>query len=204
MRYKKKHRDLPGSLPGPLQDARRHEARQGDAADQRPDKSARDRAQREFLRHGNAIRCYICSLLPHEGDVDDVYQETFVTVLEKAEECDFRAPFLPWVFTIAKFKVMALVRDQQRQSRRTLSSASIELLAAAVPEDHATEDQLNALRQCIRRLSPAARRVVQLRYFDRSTGEGIARQLGINVQSVYNALDRARAALRECIRRALS
>jgi RNA polymerase sigma-70 factor (ECF subfamily) len=58
---------------------------------------------------------------------------------------------------------------------------------------------VDALRGCLDRLTPNARRLVTMKYVDGLRGDTIAQQLGRQVRSIYTALSRIHRALSECL-----
>jgi RNA polymerase sigma-70 factor (ECF subfamily) len=160
--------------------------------------------QRLFLHYTSSIRGYLYTIVPPEADAEELFQQVFVVAVNKADEYDPERPFLPWIFGLAKMEVLSWLRDRQRESNRSLSTTTVELLTEAATWDEPVEPRLPALRQCLQKLSPAARHLLKLRYVDEMEGKTIAKQRGIKVQSVYNALDRARARLRDCIEKAMA
>ena len=77
------------------------------------------------------LKRFIVSLTGSQADVDDLVQETSLTIWEKRAEFEEGTNFKAWAFSIARFKVMSLNRDRYRDRltllgprfRRTWSSA---------------------------------------------------------------------------------
>jgi RNA polymerase sigma-70 factor (ECF subfamily) len=162
--------------------------------------------QRLFIQHVSAIKGFILGLSPDFGSVDDVLQEVFLTVTKRADAYDPELSFLPWVRGIARNKVWERQRAA-RHSLPTLSSDALDALCAAAPDDDAADlsaEKSAALRRCLDRLAPNARRAIDLRYRDTRPVPEIAEQLGWTVASVSVALSRALGALHDCVRRQLA
>jgi RNA polymerase sigma-70 factor (ECF subfamily) len=87
---------------------------------------------------------------------------------------------------------------------RPLSDEVLDALAAAEPDRAGDDDRLPLLADCVGRLSPQGKRVIELRYQQSHKPEEIARLMQWGVESVYVALSRARSALRQCIDKKLS
>ena len=49
---------------------------------------------------------FIHSLHSYENDIDDILQETNVTLLNKEADFDSTKDFLPWAFAIARFTLL--------------------------------------------------------------------------------------------------
>jgi RNA polymerase sigma-70 factor (ECF subfamily) len=156
-----------------------------------------------FLRHSPEIRGYIIALLPDFSRVDDIFQETFLTVSRKARDFKINTNFLAWCCSIARFKVLEAAR-QQPHGVQPLSAEVLDALCASEPEPEPEEHQLRALAQCVQKLPSHTRRAFELRYQQAHNPPEIARRLGWSVASVYVVLSRARADLRTCVDRFLA
>jgi RNA polymerase sigma-70 factor, ECF subfamily len=164
-----------------------------------PDADAVARVQTMFVLHTPALRGFILSLLPDFSTVDDVLQETFLTVTAKAAEYEPGSSFLRWSCAIARFKLLEFARQNSR-APQPLSPAVVESLCASEPDNEGDAGvQLAALAECMTHLAPQARRAVELRYQHAHKPAEIARLMGWSVEAVYVALSRARATLRDCV-----
>jgi RNA polymerase sigma-70 factor (ECF subfamily) len=159
--------------------------------------------QQLFLQHAMHIRGFVAALLPDLTQVDDVFQETFLTVTAKADSFDASRDFVAWACGIARMKVREAGRKSAR-NWRPLSDEVLDALAASEPPRDAGDERLQMLSDCIDRLGTQSRRVVDLRYRQSHKPEEIARRMEWGIESVYVALSRARAALRQCIERKLA
>ena len=157
--------------------------------------------QRLFVQHSAQLRGFIVALLPDFGTADDVLQETFITVTAKAAVFDPQRDFLAWACGIARFKVMEAGRRATRQWQ-PLGDEVLEALAASEPPPAPTDDpRLAWLEDCLSVLTPQSRRIVELCYQQAHKPAEIARRLDWAPESVYVALSRARAVLRQCVER---
>src|ERR1700722_5281921 len=157
--------------------------------------------QQLFVRHQSALKAFVLSLVPHFSEAEDVLQETFLTVTEKAGDFAEGSNFLAWACTIARLKVL---EARRRSSRRMFSPEIIELLALSIPDEVFDARRLHALAGCLGRLSPRMRQLIELRYHREQLPQEIARHLARTVNSVNVALAKARVALRECVERELA
>jgi RNA polymerase sigma-70 factor, ECF subfamily len=154
--------------------------------------------QRLFVQHSARVRGFITALTPDLGMVDDVFQETYLTVAGKASSYDTERDFLPWACGIARFKVMEAGRRAAR-AWKPLSNEVIEALCASEPEPERDDEMLAHLDHCLGKLQPQARRLVGLFYQQSLKPAEIARMIGWTAESVYVALSRARSSLRKCV-----
>lgn len=160
--------------------------------------------QRLFVQNMVAVRGFVIALMPDFSRVDDVVQETFLTVTAKADDFVEGTKFRSWAFSIARFKVLEAAR-QPGSKELLLDAEVIEALCATEREieEANTDDGLRALEECKDGLAPKARRVIDLRYEESHRPPEIAERLGWTVNAVNVTLARARKALRECVDRKL-
>lgn len=153
-----------------------------------------------FVQNMMAVRGFVAALIPDFVRVDDVMQETFLTLTAKADEYVEGTNFRSWAFSVARFKVLEALRSPGRREI-ALDAEVIEALAASADEQWKVDAELRALEQCKELLAPQARRAIELRYEQAHRPPEIARRMGWTVNAVNVALARARAMLRECVER---
>lgn len=155
-----------------------------------------------FVQNMMAVRGFVIGLMPDFSRVDDVMQETFLTVTAKAEDFVEGSNFRSWACSIARFKVLE-ARRRPGSREVALDEEVIEALCATEMDDWQPEEELRLLAGCKDELAPQARRVIDLRYEQAHRPPEIAQRMGWTVNAVHVALARARAALRECVERKL-
>ncbi|PAY16096.1 RNA polymerase subunit sigma-24 [Rhodopirellula sp. SM50] len=159
------------------------------------------RVQTLFVQHQQAVMAFVLSLEPGIHDAEEIVQEAFVTASRKASTWTAETNFLAWACAIARFKTMSFQRDRGRRNRR-LAEDVVELLAEHTEDDFLTfQGQVSALRDCLRKLAPKSRELVNFRYHAGLMPEQIADEIDWTTNAVRVALTRARNALRECLGR---
>jgi RNA polymerase sigma-70 factor, ECF subfamily len=132
---------------------------------------------------------------------EEVVQETFVTVWEKAHLFNAaRGSARGWLTQIARNKALNLLRDGARldfHDNETLAEfgdrhAGADDAFAALPET-------NALKRCLERLEPEKRRSILLAYVAGFTHGEIAAQMRSPVGTVKAWIRRGVIALQECL-----
>ena len=161
--------------------------------------------QRLFLQHSGRLRGFILGLLPDRAAADDVLQDVFLTVTNKAAEFQIGTNFLAWGRAIARLKVLEY-RQRRWPAACQLADEAWGLLAQTAHEmDDSWDARRETLQKCLGELAPRAREVVQLRYsVERLDLEEVARRMSWTVGSVKVALSRAKAALWDCVQRRLA
>jgi len=157
------------------------------------------RVQQLFVKHQLALRAFILSLEPNFTDAEDLLQEVFLVVTRKANEFQEGTNFFAWGCTIARFKLMELLR--RRAKSQALSEEVIEALCAVEPEHQFEDSRLAILQGCLEQLAPKARQMMYLRYYGEHSPAQIARLVSWTPNAVRVALSRARTVLQECLER---
>lgn len=155
----------------------------------------------QLATHQNRLHGYVFSLLGDHTRTADVLQETNIVLWRKIDEFELDKPFLPWAFAIARFQVLAHLRDQKRD--RLLLDAELAEAVSAEAERQAghLEELRHALRPCLATLTAGNRDLVERRYFRAMSIADIARDVDRTVSAVKVALLRSRRHLSECIQR---
>lgn len=159
--------------------------------------------QRLFVQHIVPLRGFLLGLTADFHRVDDMVQEAFLTAVEKAGDFREGTNFRAWIFSIARFRLLASFRDAGRE-RLQFDSEVIEMLAEATPDFAANDQRGRHLPACIEKLAPQARRAMEFAYQHGHPPREIAPLMGWTVNAVKVALSRARAVVRECIERRLA
>lgn len=138
---------------------------------------------------------YVYSMLGEHSRAMDVVQETNLVLWRK--KADFRegAPFMPWALAIARFQVLAHVRDQGRDK----CLLDTELVAVLSDETERQVDQLEtmriALRRCMSDLPREKMELLRLRYYRAMPIAEIAKSMERKADAVKVALLRVRRRL---------
>lgn len=157
-----------------------------------------------FVQHMPQIRAFVLSLMPDFSQVDDILQDAFLTVTAKAGDFQAGTNFKAWVFTIARFRVLKAMNAMDR-AFLPLSEAVVEKLASDTPDLASEHDRrLGLLEQCLEKLAPQARRMIEMRYYEALKPAVIAERLGVSVNGVSVLLSRSRVVLRACVEQKIS
>jgi RNA polymerase sigma-70 factor, ECF subfamily len=155
---------------------------------------------------------YLLYLTSQRETAEELFQETWVRVLERGHQYNAKWKFEAWLFTIAR----NLVIDQQRRRQPRL----VDLLGGGGHEEKALEleatNQITALEEIARReeseritaalrtLPANYREVLALRFQEDLTLEEIAAVVGAPVSTVKSRLYRGLEALRQILERGIA
>ncbi|MBK1815721.1 sigma-70 family RNA polymerase sigma factor [Luteolibacter yonseiensis] len=147
-----------------------------------------------------AILCGYCkaALGPSE-DAKDAWQRTNVTLWRKAAEWRPELDFLPWALAVARFEVLATVRDKQRE-RVAFDSDVVELMAdESVQAAIDSGSRHEALDHCTGNLPDRQRRILFGHYVAGFPLAEIASANAMTEGAVKVLLLRVRRSLAACI-----
>ena len=169
----------------------------GEPLDGEPD---REEFARLLARHSRQLYAFIMTLSLTHHDAEEVFQNTSVLLWNKFGEFRPGTNFNAWASRIAYYEVLNLMKQKRRSPQ--LSVAAVERLAveAAALSDRSGE-RIEALADCLSRLTTADREVIQDRYFYQHPPKKIASLRSRSLDSVYRALSRIHHVLLECVER---
>lgn len=159
-----------------------------------------------LLAQETDLRAFVGSIIRDPHLREDVFQDVAVILWKKFAQYDPARPFGAWARGIAANRIKQALTARKRQPV-CLEAETIDWLAQAepVPDDAArAAEEAEALRQCLERLPPRARRLLALRYDQGLKLRELAEQVGKKLDAVHKALSRIRAGLRLCIERKLA
>lgn len=158
----------------------------------------------QLTEHQNRLYGYVYSLLGDHSRTADVVQETNLVVWRKLDEFQPDKPFLPWAFAIARFQVLACLRDH-RKDRLLLDAELIEAMSDEVERKAEQIEAIRgALRHCLRSLTDGNRELVERRYYRGMSMTDIAAAVDRTIGSVKVALLRIRRQLADCVQKRLA
>lgn len=153
-----------------------------------------------LMRERAKLFAYIWAIVCDEHLAEDVLQEVSMLAVKKQAEINDEEHLRLWVKQASRNVARNAMRKRQHQPT-TLKTEVIDLM-----EDHWSQYDAStcshmsqALRECIRGLTPRARRIVKLRYEDGVSGQELAEMLGQKVRSVYTTVSRIHRILADCV-----
>lgn len=166
--------------------------------------AAADQFTALFQCHSRAIYGHIRALVPHISDVDEVFQETSVTLWQKFDQYQPKTDFRAWACRIAYYKVLKL-RNQQARSPRLFSTEFLDLLGEEmIVMSDVLDRRTEALLLCRKKLNERDRALLDHFHREGVTTKDVARKVGRNVQYVYRAVRRIHDILFNCVEQAVS
>ncbi len=150
------------------------------------------------------LRTWVLAHCPPGGDADDVAQRAFIEAFKRIGEYAAGTDFRAWLFTIARYQLMAEATRLRRTAdyhRRYAPIALAEELERRAAADAVPSERLDRLRDCVSGLNPQAREILGQRYREELPLEEISRRSGRSVGALKKYLFTLRARLHDCIAR---
>lgn len=158
---------------------------------------------RRFTAHEPAVRAHVRRLVPSRADADDVMQEVSVVLWDKFDTFEEGGDFRAWAFGVARFEVLAWLRDRGRDRLVLDEEAVARIAEEASADEPRLERQREALEQCMQKVPATQRGLLMLAYQEGASIQEVARQSGRSTAGFYQWLHRMRRLLLDCIRRSL-
>jgi RNA polymerase sigma factor (sigma-70 family) len=152
-------------------------------------------SQRAFV-HSLAVR-----LAPWPGLADDIAQQVFLEFISKAEQWDLQRDVRPLLAGMTRNVALRAWREHMRslpEKLRDLAEHIRDIVSDSQPAAHQSED-VAALENCLGKLPPKSRRLIELHYYMDFSSVNIAQQMQVNADAIRRALFRIREQLRQCI-----
>lgn len=154
---------------------------------------------KDLIEGQSRLRAYILAALGNHANASDVLQRTNMVLWKKAGEFHPGAPFMPWALTIARYEVLAFLRDRQRDRHVFAEDVTTLMLDAAAGEVSEPGDRIAALRNCLEKLRGQSRSLIWQRYSEDQSIKQISMVTGRSEDSVKSHLLRVRKKLEQCI-----
>jgi RNA polymerase sigma-70 factor, ECF subfamily len=156
------------------------------------DKRAYEAALGETAR---LLRPYLARRLTNSGAVEDVLQETLLSIHKARHTYDAQRPFAPWAFAIAQYRLHDHLRNHY--SDRLYAAGPLEQaenIAAGVTESAFSYE---SIKEEVERLPEKQAKILHMMHADGYTAREVAAHIGMKESAVKVAAHRAYKVLRE-------
>lgn len=165
----------------------------------------------EFLRllteHDRIFSIYVTGLVQPLQDAQDILQEGKIVMWRHFDKFKSGTNFRAWGRKILLRQILAYRRKMKHRRHGQLNEDILIMLDAemdsAMREKRWVERE-QALRECLRRLKPEQRELIEQRYRDEASIEKISRHTDKSETAVYQLLYRIRKALQDCVQLTLN
>jgi RNA polymerase sigma-70 factor (ECF subfamily) len=160
-----------------------------------------------LARYQNRLYRYLLRLVYEPATAEDLFQQTWLKVLEGIHRFDPKRNFEAWLFTVARNVAIDYLRRVRPQSLDEPSDDGIsplERFAAREPgalEEVIGSEQASVVQRALEAQPPMYREILTLRFEEEMKLEEIAEVLGIPLSTVKSRLGRALERLRTALLR---
>lgn len=155
---------------------------------------------RLILAHQSSLYAFIRSMVPSHVSVDDILQETNITLLHKENAYETGTNFKAFAFQVARFKILSSFRDAERDGWLLVDSElSDQLLHEMAEHPVANAWAQDALRRCLEQLPERHLELIRQRYWNGDTLRDIAARQHRTEGGLQQLFFRIRQRLKECI-----
>ncbi len=144
-------------------------------------------------RYQAPLRYFISRLSANPETAEDIFQDTWLTVIRRIHSLKKTDAFSTWLYRIARNKVY-----QQFRRKRKLFELNENI---AVPNDtenevFSTEDAAK-IHRCLKELLPEYREVLMLRFLEQMSYEQISQVINCSLGTVKSRIHYAKLALKK-------
>jgi len=168
-----------------------------------------DRAALQALYRlaGGRLLAIVQRMMDDRGAAEDVLQDTFLTVWQKAAQFPMlRTSPMAWLTTIARHRAIDVMRKRKPETPLQWTDAQGQERQHDIADDSGSPlQQLMAhqadgqLGHCLGRLEPDPRQALTLAYFEGLTHDELALRLGKPLGTVKAWIRRSLLRLRDCL-----
>jgi RNA polymerase sigma-70 factor (ECF subfamily) len=166
------------------------------------DHTSTERFVRLLTGNQEKLYAFVRSLVFDANAARDILQDTNLVLWRKASEFRSGTDFMLWACRVARYQVMAHLRDARRDRHVFEDDLLDELADEAQRRVESVDRRREALRVCLQKLTEEQRQMIQRRYSDISVAE-IAQMVGRTPNHVYQLLFRIRHMLMRCVQKQL-
>ena len=162
----------------------------------------RDAFTEFYDRHATLMFSVACKILNQSSEAEDVLQETFVQIWEKAERFDPKLGKAgSWAATLVRNKAIDRIRAAQRRSRLA-DEAGVEQAISTEGMDTANEvvhghEKAKLIQSVITGLPSEQRQAIELAYFSGLTQDEISKKLNEPLGTIKARIRRGLLKLRD-------
>jgi len=133
------------------------------------------------------------SILANQADADDVVQETFITIYNKASTYKSKGKAMAWIFTIARNHALMIIRDRKKHSHDDFDNVYNVGHETNIEDDMHKEQLVDVL---LRTLKEDERQIVVMHAMSNLKHKEIAQILDMKLSTVLSKYRRALEKLR--------
>jgi RNA polymerase sigma-70 factor (ECF subfamily) len=151
-----------------------------------------------YARHHARVYRFILRLIGGEAAAEDLTSDVFLSVWRQAHRFEARSSVTTWLLAIARYKALAELRRRPQPSSEE-ASAEVSYPADDPEASFEIKHRGEILRNCLTRLSPRHREIIDLVYYHEKSVQEAADILGVPGNTVKTRMFHARKKLSELL-----
>jgi RNA polymerase sigma-70 factor, ECF subfamily len=155
-----------------------------------------------FGRYQLRVYRFVLRLVGNSATAEDIVSEVFLELWRHAASFEGRARLSTWILAIARNRAVSVLRGRIDQPLEDTMAEAIPDRAFTAEETLDASQRAAVLRQCLERLSPAHREIIDLVYYHEKSVEEAAAIVGVTAATVKTRMFYARRRLAQCLRAA--
>jgi RNA polymerase sigma-70 factor (ECF subfamily) len=159
-------------------------------------------------QHEPMLLAYLFSIMSDHKLAEDVAQQTLLIAYRKIDTLKTPESFPAWLRGIARLEAFSAMRRQGRE--RPVEPEVLQQMEEAYMQfeeklpAETWEERFRLVEECYGRLPDTLQTVCRLHYFENRKAWEIADVLTLNLNAVLKRLERARTAIRDCVKRRMA
>jgi len=155
-----------------------------------------------FARHHVRVYRFVLRLVGNPGVAEDLISEVFLDIWRQADRFEGRSAVSTWMLAIARFKALSALRKRPDEELDDEAAEAIEDVSDNPEVALQKKDKSAVLRQCLEKLSPEHKEIIDLVYYHEKSVEEVAEIVGIPENTVKTRMFYARKKLSELLQAA--
>jgi RNA polymerase sigma-70 factor, ECF subfamily len=155
-----------------------------------------------FARHHVRVYRFVLRLVSNPSVAEDLISEVFLDVWRQADRFEGRSAVSTWMLAIARFKALSALRKRPDEELDEETAEAIEDTSDNPEVALEKKDKSAVLRQCLEKLSPEHKEIIDLVYYHEKSVEEVAEIVGIPENTVKTRMFYARKKLAELLQAA--
>lgn len=174
------------------------------------DQPSSDERTEAFLillnEHERRLALYVTGLIACPQDAQDVLQEGKIVMWRQFHQFELGTNFPAWARKILFYQILAFRRRSKKNAAELLNESLLQKLSDESESEQRKakwQSREQALSNCVLKLTEEHREIIELRYRDEASIEGISRKTDRTECAIYRLLSRLRKNLYDCVEKQL-
>jgi RNA polymerase sigma-70 factor (ECF subfamily) len=144
-------------------------------------------------RYGRALRYFIDCLSDNSETAEDIYQDTWLTVVRRIHSLRQTDAFPAWLYRIARNKTY----EQLRRKKVYINPDIKTVIQDDIEDDTFPAEDAAKIHTALKKLNPVHREVLMLRFLEQMSYDQIAMVSGCSIGTVKSRIYYAKLALKK-------